>query len=53
MLTILTHRDGKTARADRVDPAWLEEGAGIVFWVDIAAPTAEDAGLLRDIFGFH
>jgi magnesium transporter len=53
MVTILIHRGGKTTQADAVDPAWLEEGASVVFWVDIAAPSAEDAGMLKDVFGFH
>jgi magnesium transporter len=53
MLTILIHRDGKTTRADAVDPAWLEEGSGALFWVDIGGPSPDDARLLRDVFGFH
>ena len=53
MTTILVHRDGKTERAGAVDPAWLAEGAGAVFWVDIGAPTAADARLLAEVFGFH
>ena len=53
MLTILVYRDGKTARAERLDPAWLEEGSGVTVWVDLAAPTAEEARLLTDPFNFH
>jgi magnesium transporter len=53
MVTIFIHRDGKTSRADAVDPAWLEEGAGVVFWVDIGAPGPEEARLLTEVFQFH
>ena len=53
MVTILIHRDGKTSRAGAVDPAWIEEGAGVTVWVDVGAPSAEDGLLLRDVFGFH
>jgi magnesium transporter len=53
MLTILLSRDGKTTRADAVDPAWLDSGSGVTVWVDIAAPAADDARLLRDVFQFH
>ncbi len=53
MVTILIHRDGKTSRAGQVDPAWLDEGSGVIVWADIAAPTADDARLLRETFGFH
>lgn len=53
MVTILIHRDGKTTRADNFDPAWLEEGSGVIVWVDIAAPTPDDARLLTDVFQFH
>jgi magnesium transporter len=53
MTTILVHRDGKTARADAIEPGWLDEGAGAVFWVDIAAPSVADGRLLTDTFGFH
>ena len=53
MVTILIHRDGKTARAENVNPAWLDEGSGATLWVDIGAPTPEDARLLADVFQFH
>ncbi|HOQ60395.1 MAG TPA: magnesium/cobalt transporter CorA [Vicinamibacterales bacterium] len=53
MLTILVHRDGRTATADRVDPAWLADGSAAVVWVDLSAPEAEEARLLSATFGFH
>jgi len=53
MITILVHRDGRTTVADRVDPAWLEDGSGAVVWVDLAAPGPEESRLLSGTFGFH
>ena len=53
MTTILVYRDGKVARADVFEPAWLEDGSGVFVWVDIAAPGPDDARLLREVFGFH
>ena len=53
MVTILIYRDGKTTRAESVDPAWLEEGSGVFLWADLAAPTPEESRLLADTFKFH
>jgi len=53
MLNILVHRDGRTTPADRVDPAWLEDGSAAVVWVDLGAPGPEEARLLSATFGFH
>jgi magnesium transporter len=53
MLTILVFRDGRTERADRVDPAWLAPDSGVVAWVDLAAPDDHELDLLAGLFGFH
>ncbi|MFO7692472.1 MAG: magnesium/cobalt transporter CorA [Vicinamibacterales bacterium] len=53
MVTILIHRDGATSRAQAVDPAWLDAGSGVFVWADMAAPSADDARLLRETFRFH
>ena len=53
MTTILVYRDGKVSPADTFDPAWLEDGAGVVVWLDIGAPTPDDGRLLQEVFGFH
>ncbi len=42
-----------TRKVDRVDPAWLAPGSGMVVWVDLQSPTAEEARLLSDLFHFH
>ena len=54
MNRIFAHVNGKTSQADRVDPAWLAPGSGVVVWVDLMNPS-QDEGLhiLRDVFHFH
>lgn len=53
MITFYVYRDGKTEVVDTVDPSWLApESAGTV-WADVREPGAEDAEILRNIFGFH
>jgi len=53
MVRILVHRRGVTSAVDLVDPAWLAAGSGATLWVDLVAPTAEEARILTDTFGFH
>src|SRR3990172_9556867 len=53
MITIFVHADGRTRRADRFDPAWLEPYPRCVVWVDLASPDAAEARVLSDVFGFH
>jgi magnesium transporter len=53
VVTVLISQNGVTARADAVDPAWLASGSGVFIWVDLSDPSPEEAGLLRDVFGFH
>lgn len=53
MVTIRLHREGHTATADRIDPSWLDEGSGVLVWVDLSAPTPEEGRLLTDVFHFH
>ena len=42
-----------TQAEDRIDPAWLDPASGVTFWVDMAAPTADEGRLLLDLFHFH
>jgi magnesium transporter len=44
---------GDARRVDHVDSAWLAPGSGHVVWVDLAAPTPDEAGVLSRLFGFH
>ncbi|MBI4477306.1 MAG: magnesium/cobalt transporter CorA [Acidobacteria bacterium] len=53
MITVFVHQAGSTRPADRVDPAWLTSGSGVIVWVDLARPDAEDARLLSEVFHFH
>jgi magnesium transporter len=47
------HRDGRTAEAPALDPAWLAPGSGAVVWADVWEPTDEDGRVLREVFGIH
>lgn len=53
MITIYVHRDGVTAAADRVEPAWLAPDSDATLWVDLAAPGPEEGRLLGEVFHFH
>lgn len=54
MINVVFSEHGRhSATTDHVDPAWLRSDSKVVFWVDIARPTSEDAALLRDVFKFH
>jgi len=53
MLTVLVNINGSVRKASMVDPAWLESGSKASIWVDLSAPTHEEATLLRDVFHFH
>ena len=54
MIRVFTHADGKTSEADRVDPAWLAPGSGVLMWVDLTNPSSEEGlSILRDVFHFH
>jgi magnesium transporter len=53
VVTVFVHRNGVTEGADRVDPAWLQPSSGVTLWVDLAAPTQEEFGILSDPFHFH
>ncbi len=54
MITVLASVDGRVTTADKVDPGWLRDNAGVMFWVDLAAPTQDEARLiLSDTFKFH
>jgi len=53
MTTILVFREGRADTVQAVDPAWLDPSAGVVVWVDIASPSADDARVLSETFHFH
>jgi magnesium transporter len=54
MVTISVHRNGDTTLADRIDPAWLDPASGVMLWVDMIRPTAEEGHeILVNTFHFH
>ena len=53
MITVYKHEGGSTQIVDRVDPAWLAPTSGIWVWVDLSAPTPDEAKVLTDVFHFH
>jgi magnesium transporter len=53
VITVYTHQHGVTKRVEGVEREWLDPGSTVTFWVDLAAPTADEARLLSDVFAFH
>lgn len=54
MIKVFTHANGNTSQTDRVDPAWLAPGSGVLVWVDLMNPSPEEGrGILTDVFHFH
>ena len=52
MLSVFVHRNSRTEKADRVDPAWLQPDSGVL-WADLAGPTPEELTVSHDVFHFH
>src|SRR5688500_18282365 len=53
VITIFVHRNGQTEQATSIDRTWLEPEAGVILWVDLAAPSVPESLVLSDTFGFH
>jgi magnesium transporter len=54
LIKVFTHANGNTSQADRLDPAWLAPGSGVLVWVDLMNPSPEEGrGMLADVFHFH
>jgi magnesium transporter len=54
LIRIYTHANRKTSLADRIDPAWLAPGSGVLVWADLTNPTHEEGlQILKDVFHFH
>ena len=51
--SVYVHENGETRPADRVEPEWLAPGSTVTVWVDLVAPTPEEARILTDVFDFH
>jgi magnesium transporter len=48
-----TNARGTTKIADRLEPDWLRPESGVVVWVDLMNPSAEEGRILADVFHFH
>ena len=53
MISILYHENGRTEQRTTIDREWLRADSPGVLWVDLAAPTREEARMLSEVFGFH
>lgn len=53
MIRVYAHAGNATRPAARVDPAWLDPGSGVILWVDLMNPSAEEGKILSDVFHFH
>ena len=53
MLRVFALQAGSVRCLDTVDPAWLQPGSDVVFWVDLDQPTPEETQILSTVFGFH
>jgi magnesium transporter len=53
LTTIFAHRNGRIEQVTSIDRTWLDPAAGVVLWVDIAAPSVPESLILSDTFGFH
>ena len=54
VISVYVHRNGETQRAERVEPPWLDPSSSVTLWVDLEAPTPDEAkAILADTFHFH
>jgi magnesium transporter len=53
VITIYRSQNGSTECAQTVDPTWIQPGSGVWVWVDLSAPTPDEARVLSDVFKFH
>lgn len=53
MLTIFTHRNGRTERVTSLERSWLAPASNTFVWVDLAAPSIPELLILSETFAFH
>jgi len=54
LIRVFRNSNGTTIPADRVDPAWLAPGSGVLVWVDLMNPSPEEGKeMLANVFHFH
>ena len=54
MINVYVFQNGESRCVERVEPQWLDPSSGATLWVDLEAPSPEEArSLLADTFHFH
>jgi magnesium transporter len=53
LIKVFKHQSGVTKQAEAVDPAWLKSDSGILVWVVLDNPTAEESRILSEVFHIH
>ncbi len=54
MISVYVHQHGETKAVERVEPQWLDPSSGATLWVDLEAPTPEEARvILIETFHVH
>jgi magnesium transporter len=53
LIAVYKHEHGSTQSVERVDPSWLAPDSGVWVWVNLSAPTPEEAKVLTEVFHFH
>jgi magnesium transporter len=53
LIKVFRHEAGVTRTVEAVDPAWLKPDSGVMVWVVMDNPTAEESRILSDVFHIH
>ncbi len=53
MIRIFVYEESGCREAEEVNPAWLQPGSSVIFWVDMADPSPDEGRVLSDVFHFH
>ena len=53
MVKVYKHEAGITSCVGAVDPRWLKPDSGVLIWVVMDNPTAEESRILSDVFHIH
>jgi magnesium transporter len=53
LIKVFKHEAGVTRTAETVDPAWLRPDSGVLIWMVMDDPTAEESRILSEVFHVH
>ena len=53
MISVFKHERGSTTCVEAVDPAWLQPDSGVLVWVAMDSPTAEESRPIFNVFRIH